>query len=69
MVALPRRITSGSAGRTGATFPYGKDPRDRNIRIAPTYPGRDELGDALEGLALCVELAAAERLLAAGRPA
>ncbi|MEV5346975.1 aminotransferase class I/II-fold pyridoxal phosphate-dependent enzyme [Streptomyces achromogenes] len=53
----------------GATFPYGKDPRDRNIRIAPTYPGRDELGDALEGLALCVELAAAERLLAAGRPA
>ncbi|MDN3262288.1 aminotransferase class I/II-fold pyridoxal phosphate-dependent enzyme [Streptomyces sp. CSDS2] len=53
----------------GATFPYGKDPQDRNIRLAPTYPGLDELRDALEGLALCVELAAAERLLAAGRPA
>ncbi|GHH26886.1 aminotransferase class I/II-fold pyridoxal phosphate-dependent enzyme [Streptomyces rubradiris] len=53
----------------GATFPYGKDPQDRNIRIAPSYPGLDELRDALEGLALCVELAATERLLAAGRPA
>ncbi|ANZ14114.1 Putative aminotransferase [Streptomyces noursei ATCC 11455] len=49
----------------GATFPYGKDPRDRNIRLAPSYPDLDELRDALEGLALCVELAAVERLLAA----
>ncbi|MFJ9615904.1 aminotransferase class I/II-fold pyridoxal phosphate-dependent enzyme [Streptomyces noursei] len=48
----------------GATFPYGKDPRDRNIRLAPSYPDLDELRDALEGLALCVELAAVERLLA-----
>ncbi|MGG2461097.1 aminotransferase class I/II-fold pyridoxal phosphate-dependent enzyme [Streptomyces sp. RGM 3693] len=48
----------------GATFPYGKDPRDRNIRLAPSYPGPDELRDAVEGLALCVELAAVERLLA-----
>ncbi|MEV0603597.1 aminotransferase class I/II-fold pyridoxal phosphate-dependent enzyme [Streptomyces sp. NPDC050315] len=47
----------------GATFPYGKDPRDRNIRIAPSYPRVEELGDALEGLALCAELAAVEKLL------
>ncbi|MEU2440579.1 aminotransferase class I/II-fold pyridoxal phosphate-dependent enzyme [Streptomyces rubradiris] len=53
----------------GATFPYGKDPQDRNIRLAPSYPRLDELRDALEGLALCVELAATERLLAAGHPA
>jgi aspartate/methionine/tyrosine aminotransferase len=53
----------------GATFPYGKDPHDRNIRIAPSYPSLDELGDALEGMALCVEIAAVERLLAVGRPA
>ncbi|MFF2811386.1 aminotransferase class I/II-fold pyridoxal phosphate-dependent enzyme [Streptomyces sp. NPDC058000] len=48
----------------GATFPYGKDPRDRNIRLAPSYPDPDELRDAAEGLALCVELAAVESLLA-----
>lgn len=52
----------------GATFPYGHDPRDSNIRIAPSFPRLDELGDALEGLALCVELATTERLLAAGQP-
>ncbi|MEU3447955.1 aminotransferase class I/II-fold pyridoxal phosphate-dependent enzyme [Streptomyces thermolilacinus] len=45
----------------GATFPYGKDPRDRNIRIAPTYPALDELETAMEGLAVCVLLAALER--------
>ncbi|MFE7295691.1 aminotransferase class I/II-fold pyridoxal phosphate-dependent enzyme [Streptomyces sp. NPDC057579] len=60
---------AGSAGialtPAGATFPYGKDPRDRNIRLAPSYPGPDELRDAVEGLALCVELASVERLLAA----
>lgn len=52
----------------GAPFPYGKDPHDRNIRIAPSFPRLDELGDALEGLGLCVELAATERLLTAGQP-
>ncbi|MCL1879598.1 MAG: aminotransferase [Actinomycetia bacterium] len=49
----------------GATWPYGHDPRDRNIRIAPTYPSIDELGLASELLTLCVRLAAAESLLAA----
>jgi DNA-binding transcriptional MocR family regulator len=45
----------------GATHPYGKDPDDRTIRIAPTYPDVDEVGKAAEGVALCVLLAIAER--------
>ena len=49
----------------GATFPYGRDPRDRNIRVAPSFPPLDELEPAAAALALCVELAAAESLLTA----
>ena len=49
----------------GAAFPYGVDPRDRNIRIAPTFPSPDELAVAIEGLAICVLLAASEQLLSA----
>ena len=48
----------------GASFPYGKDPRDRNIRIAPSFPPMDELRTAMEGLATCVLLAATEQRLA-----
>ncbi|KQY58989.1 aminotransferase [Aeromicrobium sp. Root495] len=48
----------------GASFPYGKDPRDRNIRIAPTLPSLEELRTAMDGLATCVLLAAAEQHLA-----
>ena len=48
----------------GAAFPYGRDPRDRNIRIAPSYPSPDELGTAIEVLATCVLIAAAEQALA-----
>ena len=47
----------------GATYPYGKDENDRNIRIAPSYPSLDELKDALEGLCVCIQLAAVEKLL------
>jgi DNA-binding transcriptional MocR family regulator len=47
----------------GAPFPYGKDPDDRVIRLAPTYPPISELAEALEGLVLCIKLAATERLL------
>lgn len=47
----------------GATFPYGKDPRDRNIRIAPSFPPEEELEQAVRLLCLCVRLAAAEKLL------
>lgn len=47
----------------GATFPYGNDPNDSNIRIAPTFPPEEELQKAMELLCLCVKLAAAEKLL------
>ncbi len=47
----------------GASFPYGKDPRDRNIRIAPTFPSMDDLRTAMDGLATCVLLAATEQHL------
>lgn len=44
----------------GATFPYGKDPQDANIRLAPTMPPLDEVRAAMDGVATCVLLAAAE---------
>jgi DNA-binding transcriptional MocR family regulator len=44
----------------GATHPYGKDPDDRTIRIAPTFPVLSEVAQAAEGVTLCVLLAAAE---------
>jgi DNA-binding transcriptional MocR family regulator len=47
----------------GAAFPYGKDPRDRNIRIAPSFPSPDDVSAAIEGLTTCVLLAATEQLL------
>ena len=47
----------------GAPFPYGKDPDDRVIRLAPTYPPLSELAEALDGLVLCIMLAAVEHLL------
>ncbi len=45
----------------GATHPYGKDPEDRIIRIAPTFPALAEVAQAAEGVAICVLLAAAEK--------
>lgn len=48
----------------GATFPYGKDPDDSNIRIAPTFPPVAELETAVALLCLCVQIAAAEKILA-----
>lgn len=47
----------------GATYPYGKDPEDSNLRIAPSYPPLDELGEAMAVFCACVKLAAAEKLL------
>ena len=49
--------------KTGATYPYGKDPQDRNIRIAPTLPPIEELKKAIEILAICVQLVSAKKLL------
>jgi DNA-binding transcriptional MocR family regulator len=41
----------------GATFPYGKDPENKNIRLAPTFPGLAELESAMDVFVTCVELA------------
>jgi DNA-binding transcriptional MocR family regulator len=48
----------------GASFPHGRDPRDHNIRLAPTFPVLDEVRTAMAGVATCVSLAAAEKLSA-----
>ncbi|WP_163882373.1 aminotransferase class I/II-fold pyridoxal phosphate-dependent enzyme [Paenibacillus favisporus] len=48
----------------GATYPYGRDPRDRNIRIAPTYPSLEELAQAIDILCVCVQLVSIDRILA-----
>ena len=52
---------AGEAGVTltpaGATFPYGEDPRDRNLRLAPTYPSLQEIERAMEVFCTCVEVA------------
>ena len=47
----------------GATFPYGKDPKDSNIRIAPTFPTPEEMEQAVKIFVLCVKLASVEKLL------
>ncbi|MEO7752153.1 MAG: aminotransferase class I/II-fold pyridoxal phosphate-dependent enzyme [Terracoccus sp.] len=48
----------------GSSFPLGDDPRDRNIRLAPTFPALDEVRTAMAGVATCVALAAAEKAVA-----
>ena len=47
----------------GATYPYGNDLRDSNIRIAPTYPSSEELVEAMKVLACATKLAATEKLI------
>ncbi len=46
----------------GATFPYGKDPEDSNIRIAPTFPTPEEMAQAAEVFVLCVKLTSVEKM-------
>jgi DNA-binding transcriptional MocR family regulator len=46
----------------GSAFPHSKDPNDRNIRLAPTFPVLEEVELAMAGVAVCVELAALESL-------
>ncbi len=47
----------------GATYPYGVDPDDKNIRIAPTFPSVENLEKAMEVFCLCAKLAAVEALV------
>lgn len=49
----------------GATFPYGKDPKDSNIRIAPTVPSVEQVNAAMKVFVLCVKLASVQQALAA----
>ena len=51
--------------KAGATFPYGKDPDDKNIRIAPSYPSLSDLRKAVERFILCVKLASVEKIISA----
>jgi DNA-binding transcriptional MocR family regulator len=62
VVELAKRAGIAMTG-AGAAFPYGRDPFDRNIRIAPSFPSPDEVAAAIDGLAICVLLAATEKLL------
>ncbi len=69
MPGLARRVVelAKSAGVTltpaGATFPHGRDPEDKNIRIAPTFPKLADVEAAADVFTLCVEVASIERLL------
>ena len=47
----------------GATFPYGKDPKDSNIRIAPSFPTPEEMKQAADLFVLCVKLVSVKKLL------
>ena len=47
----------------GATYPYGIDPKDSNIRIAPSFPSAEEMAVAADLFVLCVKLVSVNKLL------
>lgn len=49
--------------KAGATYPYGKDPKDTNIRIAPSLPSIAQIDDAMKIVCICVKIAGIEKLL------
>ncbi|AXG14210.1 aminotransferase class I/II-fold pyridoxal phosphate-dependent enzyme [Intrasporangium calvum] len=63
VVALAKEAGIGLTP-AGASFPHGHDPRDRNIRLAPSFPELDEVRTAMAGVATCVALAAGEQVAA-----
>ena len=50
----------------GATFPYGQDPEDRNIRIAPSFPAVADVTTAMELVAICIQLVSIDKLMGEG---
>jgi len=62
IVALCKELGVVLTG-AGATYPYGKDPQDSNIRIAPSFPSPEEMAMASQIFVLCVKLASVEKLL------
>lgn len=63
VVALAKEAGVKMTG-AGATFPNQNDPRNRNIRIAPSLPSLEEIKLAMEGIAICVQLVSVKRILA-----
>jgi DNA-binding transcriptional MocR family regulator len=51
----------------GATFPYGEDPRDSNIRLSPTFPSLEDVRAAIGAFVICVKLASVQELLQRAR--
>ena len=47
----------------GAAYPYGKDPHDSNIRIAPSFPSKEDMAKATDLFTLCVKLVSVEKIL------
>ena len=63
--AIVAKCKEGGMALTGAgaTYPYGVDPKDSNIRIAPSYPSLEEMGKATKLFVLCVKLVSIEKML------
>ena len=63
IVAKAKRSRTDLDNKAGATFPYGKDPKDSNIRIAPSFPTPEELEVAAQVFVLSVKLVSIDKIL------